>query len=242
LQRGSEEVLKKERLPTHVAIIMDGNGRWAKERGLPKIRGHIAGVEAVRRVVKASIEIGIKALTLYTFSTENWSRPRREVNALMRLLTKTIREEIDELNREGVRLVGIGRLEGLPQETREELARAMEMTSSNDTLILNLAVNYGGRAEIIDAVKALILDIERGLLEREKIDEKVFSQYLYTKDLPYPDLLIRTSGEMRVSNFLLYQIAYTEIWITPVYWPDFQKTHLIEALLDYQKRQRRFGG
>lgn len=240
LERGSKG-LDKTKLPGHIAIIMDGNGRWAKERGLPKIEGYIAGVEALRRVVKASMEIGVKILTLYTFSTENWSRPKDEVDALMGLLSKVIRDEVDELVRNGIRLVWIGRVDGLPQNVRDDLRMAVKMTSSNQALILNLAINYGGRSEIIDAVKGIYRDIEKGIVRIQDVDEDVFSGYLYTKGLPYPDLLIRTSGEMRISNFLLYQIAYTEIWITPVYWPDFQKEHLIEAILEYQKRQRRFG-
>jgi len=235
------EDLPPERIPSHVAIIMDGNGRWAKERGLPRIAGHRAGAEAVRRVVRAAGEFGIKVLTLYAFSTENWKRPRAEVEALMNLLRTYLRRELDELNRNNVRLQSIGRTEELPRMVQEELARAEEATKDNTGLILNLALNYGGRVEILDAVRALVKDATEGKVKVEDIDEELFGSYLYTRGLPDPDLLIRTSGEMRVSNFLLWQISYAELYFTPVYWPDFTREHLLEAILDYAKRERRFG-
>ncbi len=240
----TEELMKqldKTRLPAHIAIIMDGNGRWADEKGLSRIEGHLAGVNCVRKIVRFCGGLGIRVLTLYTFSTENWTRPELEVKALMGLLKKYLREEIEELNRNHVRLKAIGRLEELPLPVRKELENCMRITSKNDGLILNLALNYGGRADIVDGVRKLVSDVEDGKLKLRDINEKVFSQYLYTSGLPDPELLIRTSGEMRVSNFLLWQISYAEIWVTPVYWPDFGRAHLLQAIVDYQKRERKFG-
>lgn len=236
-----EELLKIGNLPRHIAIIMDGNGRWAKMRGLPRIVGHRAGIESIRDVVRACGELQIDVLTLYAFSVENWRRPQIEVSILMELLLQTIEEEIDELNENDVRVITIGRLHDLPTETRQALEEAVELTSNNKGLTLNLALSYGGRAEIVDAVKRLAEDVEQGKLYSNEIDETHFEQYLYTADLPDPDLLIRTSGELRVSNFLLWQLAYTEIWVTEVLWPDFRRKHLYQAIRDYQKRERRFG-
>ncbi len=233
--------LDRGRLPKHVAIIMDGNGRWAKERNLPRVAGHKAGMDSVREVVKTCGELGIDILTLYVFSTENWRRPRREVNFLMRILREYLRKEVEELNRNKVKLRAMGRLGDLPEMAQEELKRAIAKLQGNDGLLLNLALNYGGRQEIVDAVRKCLEDVRGGNLSMERIDEGTFSNYLYTRDLPDPDLLIRTSGEWRLSNFLLWQLSYTEIWVTPIYWPDFRKVQLLEALIDYQQRERRFG-
>ncbi|MEW5923957.1 MAG: isoprenyl transferase [Candidatus Zixiibacteriota bacterium] len=235
------EQIDMKRLPQHIAIIMDGNGRWAKKRDLPRTAGHEAGVEAVRKVVRAAAEIGVKYLTLYTFSVENWSRPREEVTALMRLLTRTTRGEIDELNRNNVKLITTGRIDELSISRRKALTIAMHKTRSNTGLVLNLALNYGGRSEIIDAVKAIAKAVSSKQIKPNEIDEALFSNYLYTAGLPDPDLLIRTSGEMRISNFLIWQTSYTELYITSVLWPDFDRKELFRAIIDYQKRERRFG-
>ena len=231
-----DDLIDRTKLPKHVAIIMDGNGRWAKKRGLPRILGHRAGAEAVRTIVRAAGEIGIEVLTLYAFSTENWLRPQVEINGLMNLIRVTLHHEITELDRKNVRLKAIGRLHKLPQNFQNELARCIELTKSNSGLTLNLALNYGGRQDILDAVNSLI---RQG---KKTIDEEELSRNLTTAGLPEPDLLIRTSGEYRLSNFLLWQIAYAELYVTPVLWPDFKRSHLQEAILDYQKRERRFGG
>ncbi len=230
------------KLPRHVAIIMDGNGRWAKQRGLSRIKGHEAGVESIRSMVQACGQWGIEYLTMYAFSVENWSRPRTEVQALMRLLVYFLRKEVEELNENSVRLRVIGRIAGLPGAVQEEIARAEKRTQDNKGLTLVLALNYGGRAEIVDGIKSFAADVLAGKKKPEDLDEKNFGDYLYTRDMPDPELLIRTSGEMRISNFLLWQISYTELWVTQVLWPDFRKENLLEALADYQKRQRRFGG
>lgn len=235
--RWNVSVAKKSSLPKHIAIIMDGNGRWAKQRHLPRIIGHRAGMKAVRGVVEGCVDLGIEILTLYAFSTENWSRPQREVEALMRLLREYLRKEIRELKDKGVRLKVIGRKNGLPGIVQKELDLAEEQTKDNSKLLLNLALNYGGRQEIVDGINK-ILATPPSL----PIDEEIFSSYLYTAGIPDPDLLIRTSGEYRLSNFLLWQIAYTEIYVTPTLWPDFRKKDLVEALESYQKRERRFGG
>ncbi|MCD5390769.1 isoprenyl transferase [candidate division NPL-UPA2 bacterium] len=237
-----EEKLDKAKLPQHVAIIMDGNGRWARKRDLPRVAGHRAGVKSVREIVRACGEIGIKVLTLYAFSVENWKRPRREVDTLMRLLRESLRRELPNLNKNQVRLRAIGRLKELPPKVQEALEKAIKSTEGNEGLILNLAINYGGRSEIVDAVKSLAKDVEKGVCKPDEVSEEIFEKYLYTSHVPDPDLLIRTSGEHRVSNFLLWQVSYSEIWITPVYWPDFRRHHLLGALLDYQERKRRFGG
>ncbi len=236
-----EELKKRGNLPRHIAIIMDGNGRWARRRGLPRIAGHRKAVESVRDVVEACGELGIEVLTLYTFSVENWGRPREEVTALMGLLVETIRKEIDDLAKNNVHLVTMGHLEDLPPITRESLEYGMERTRHNTGLILNLALSYGGRREIVDAVKAIARKVLRGELQPDEIDESVISDHLYTAGLPDPDLLIRTSGEMRISNFLLWQLAYTEMYITEILWPDFRREHLYEAIRAYQHRERRFG-
>lgn len=231
------ELINKNKLPLHIAIIMDGNGRWAKKHHLPRLAGHREGAKAVREVVRACGELGIKYLTLYAFSTENWARPRKEVTGLMRLLSATLKREALELNQNNVRFQVIGRIEELPDYAQRQISQAIELTKDNTGLILNLALNYGGRQEITDAVKKLVGDG----LKPENISESEISKRLYTKDMPDTDLLIRTSGEYRVSNFLLWQIAYTEIYVTSVLWPDFGKKELCEAIGDYQKRERRFG-
>ncbi|NYE58530.1 isoprenyl transferase [Carboxydothermus ferrireducens] len=230
------------KMPRHIAIIMDGNGRWAKKRGMPRYFGHRAGVETVRRVVKFCAKLNVPYLTLYAFSTENWRRPQEEVNVLMNLLVEYIEKETDELNREGVRLTVIGEISELPEKARIALAQGIEKTCHNNRLNLILALNYGGRREIVEAARKIAYEIKNGKLSPEQIDEKVFANYLYTKEFPDPDLLIRPSGEIRISNFLLWQIAYSEIWLTDVLWPDFSEEHLLQAIKDYQKRERRFGG
>ncbi|MGB9692956.1 MAG: isoprenyl transferase [Candidatus Sumerlaeaceae bacterium] len=230
------------RLPQHVAIIMDGNGRWARQRGyLDRIRGHEAGIESVRVTVRACGELGVRALTLYAFSVENWKRPKREIDALMNLLKRFLRDEIPELNENNVRLVASGRLSDLSQDVRAELERTMAATARNSGLVLNLALSYGGRTEIVDAVRTIVAEVLARRLAPEDITESLFAQYLYHPELGDPDLLIRTSGEMRVSNFLLWQIAYAEFYVTPVLWPDFRRVDLYHAILDYQRRERRFG-
>lgn len=229
-------------IPKHIAIIMDGNGRWAKKRGLPKIAGHHAGAKSVEEAITAAREAGVKILTLYAFSTENWSRPKHEVAALFKLLEDYIDRKANDLHKNGIRLSVIGRLEGLPEGVCKKLAAAMDKTRNNGSFMLNLALNYGGRAEIVDAVRKIVSDCREQKLKADLIDEAVFSSYLYTKDIPDPDLLIRTSGEMRVSNFLLWQISYSEIYVTKKLWPDFRKGDLKKAIAEYQKRERRYGG
>jgi len=236
-----EMISKKGNLPAHIAIIMDGNGRWAKKRGLPRTAGHKAGVKAVKRIVKAAGDLGISVLTLFTFSQENWKRPKYEVSAIMKLLYETTKREINELDKNNVKLITTGRIEELSPRRREILQEAMERTKNNTGLILNLALNYGGRTEILDAVKKIARDVRKNQLDPEELSEENFSHYLYTKDLPDPDLLIRTSGEMRISNFLLWQTSYTELYITDVLWPNFSAKNFYKAIWDYQNRERRFG-
>jgi undecaprenyl diphosphate synthase len=226
------------RLPAHVAIIMDGNGRWAAKRHLPRVEGHRAGIDAVRDAVETSARLGIGVLTLYAFSVENWKRPRSEVSTLMTLLKRYLRLELNSLLQNDIRFKVLGRPDELSSDVREELALAMDRTADNHGMQFNIALNYGGRAEIVDAARRLI---ESGVPAAE-VDEKRLSDCLYTAGQPDPDLLIRTSGEMRVSNFLLWQIAYAEIWVTDTLWPDFRCRHLLEAVVDYQKRDRRYGG
>jgi undecaprenyl diphosphate synthase len=233
--------LDMSRIPKHIAIIMDGNGRWAKERNLPRALGHRAGVEAIRRIVKACNTLGVKYLTLYAFSTENWNRPLEEVNSLMKLLVEYLKSEFEELNSNDVVINSIGNISKLPQACREELTSAYEKTKNNKGLILNLALNYGGRNEIIDAVKEISLDLLSKKISKDKITEELFSTYMYTKEMPDPDLIIRPSGELRLSNFLLWQSAYSELWFSDINWPDFHEEQLKLAILDYQKRDRRFG-
>ncbi|MHB8075887.1 isoprenyl transferase [Desulfosporosinus fructosivorans] len=238
----SNDQVAMDRLPRHIAIIMDGNGRWALKRALPRSMGHRAGVEALRKIVKACSKLGIEVLTVYAFSTENWKRPKDEVGVLMTLLTEYLRKELLELHQSNVLIRTMGKINDLPPEAQHELAHAMKSTRDNTGLILNLALNYGGRSEIIDAVKSLSKEVLSGEQRIEEIDEQCFSEKLYTRGLPDPDLLIRTSGEMRLSNFLLWQLAYTEIVVVEELWPDFGQKALIEAIKAYQKRDRRFGG
>lgn len=229
------------KVPHHVAIIMDGNGRWARQHQLPRLSGHEAGRKSVKKVVQAAIRHGVRHLTLYAFSVENWQRPREEVQGLMGLLRLVLREELAEMGREGVRLRAIGRIQDLPEAVREELETAIEKTKTNTKLDLILALSYGSRVEITEAVRAIARKAKAGQLDPETLDEKTVSQHLYTRDIPDPDLLIRTSGEMRVSNFMLWQISYAEIHVTPVLWPDFGEEQFAAALVDYAKRERRFG-
>ena len=236
------EALRAAGLPRHIAIIMDGNGRWARQRGLPRVAGHRASVTAIRDVVRAAGELGIEVLTLYAFSTENWKRPRAEVDALMELLVEHVRSDLDELHQNGVRVRVIGRIEELPEAARRAVEHAVARTARNRRLTLVLALNYGGRRELTDAMIQLARRVQSGALRPEDIDERTVASALYTGDLPDPDLLIRTSGELRISNFLLWQLAYTEFWVTDVCWPDFRRTHLAEAIEAYQRRERRFGG
>jgi undecaprenyl diphosphate synthase len=230
-----------DRLPRHIAIIMDGNGRWAQKRALPRSMGHRAGVEALRKVVKTCSGLGIEVLTVYAFSTENWRRPKDEVGVLMTLLTEYLRKELKELHQNNVIIRAMGKITDLPREAQHELEHSIESTRNNTGLILNLALNYGGRSEIIEAVKTLSKEVLAGKQKIEEIDEECFNNALYTRGLPDPDLLIRTSGEMRLSNFLLWQLAYTEIVVVKVLWPDFGQEALLEAIKAYQKRDRRFG-
>jgi len=235
--------LDPHRLPAHIAIIMDGNGRWAKQRNIPRIMGHRAGVNSVRTVVESCAQLGLEALTLYAFSVENWKRPRTEVESLWRLLRFYLRRELENLMRNDVRLTAIGRLDALPAPARKELDAVVAKTSSNRGLRLNLAINYGGRTELVDAVNSLLESARlRGKLDQLEVTEQALGDHLYTAGLKDPDLLIRTSGEMRISNFLLWQIAYSELYVTETLWPDFSRTDLLEALYEYQNRERRFGG
>src|SRR5262245_61630511 len=229
-------------LPSHIAIIMDGNGRWARKRGLPRVAGHRAGIHAVREVVEGSAELGIPVLTLYAFSVENWKRPRAEVATLMQLLKEYLSKELDNIHKNNIRFRTIGRTEELDSSVRAELDKGIERTRNNTGMRFNVALNYGGRAEIVDAVNRLLSNGGRELAANGGISEKDFAQYLYTAGQPDPDLLIRTSGELRISNFLLWQIAYAEIWVTDTLWPDFDKQHLYEAIIAFQKRERRYGG
>ena len=230
-----------ETIPRHIAIIMDGNGRWAKERGLPRIAGHREGINSVREITKICGEIGVKYLTLYTFSTENWSRPKTEVKALMTLLLSTIKKEIKELHKNDVKFSTIGDISILPRGTVKGIKEGEKLTSDNSGLNLILALNYGSRQEIISAVNNIVLDIKKGSLDSNSIDENIFSSYLDTNNCPDPDLLIRTSGELRISNFLLWQSAYTEMYLTNTYWPSFRENELFTAIFDFQNRERRFG-
>jgi undecaprenyl diphosphate synthase len=227
-----------DQLPSHIAIIMDGNGRWAAQRHLPRVEGHRAGIDSVRDIVESSARLGIDVLTLYAFSIENWKRPRAEVNTLMMLLKRYIRLELGTLLANNIRFQVIGRADELAPDVQHELGIGIKQTEKNTGMLFNIALNYGGRAEIVDAVRRAMADGIRP----DELDERRFGDYLYTAGQPDPDLLIRTSGEMRVSNFLLWQIAYAEIWVTETLWPDFRRRHLLEAVLAYQKRDRRYGG
>jgi len=233
--------LVKEKLPRHVAIIMDGNGRWAKQKNLKRITGHERGIETARKMVEFCRSVKIPVLTLYAFSMENWKRPQHEIEMLMSMLEHYLRSESDDLLEHNIRLEAIGNVNILPAGVAGELRTAMQKSRGCDGMVLNLALSYGGRDEILYAVRGVIADIRKGLIAEEDLDEKTFSQYLYTRGLPDPDLLIRTSGEMRVSNFLLWQLAYTEIYVTETLWPDFTPEEMTQILINYQNRERRFG-
>jgi undecaprenyl diphosphate synthase len=224
-------------IPTHVAIIMDGNGRWARSRGLPRQAGHRAGAENLRRIVRACVEFDVKILTIYAFSTENWGRPESEVRGLMRIFARVLDQELEELHRQGVCLHHLGDLSGINPSLQKKVQHALELTKDNDRLILNVAFNYGGRAEIIHAVREMLADG----IKPEELNDELFSSYLFTAGLPDPDLVIRTSGELRISNFLIWQAAYAEYYPTPAYWPDFGREELYEAIVAYNQRERRFG-
>lgn len=232
---------KNSKIPTHIAVIMDGNGRWAKEKGKARIFGHKNALTAVRDTIEASAEVGVKYLTLYAFSSENWNRPKLEVAALMELLVSSIRKELKSLNKNKIRLMAIGDISALPAKGQKELAAAIESTKDNERMTLVLALSYGSRAEIIAAVKGISEDVKNGEISTEDIDESIFERYLATQSIPDPDLLIRTSGESRISNFLLWQIAYTELLFVNKYWPDFRKQDLYDAIEIYNNRERRFG-
>ena len=235
------EKIDQKRLPRHIAIIMDGNGRWAKKKSLNRIKGHTKGADAVREVTRACRELGIKILTLYAFSVENWKRPKEEVAALMELLKKYLLKERDEMIKNNIRLRAIGRSEDLPLDVQATLRETIQKTAHCDGMVLNLALSYGGRSEILHAVQEIIREVQSGKVRSEEINFQRFSQYLWTQGIPDPDLLIRTSGEFRISNFLLWQIAYTELYVTDTLWPDFDRSELVKAIVDYQSRERRFG-
>lgn len=240
-ESGLLNLIDEKRLPKHIAVIMDGNGRWAGLRKLPRVAGHRAGIDSVREIVKDSSRIGIEILTLYAFSVENWKRPRSEVRTLMSLLKRFIRRELDSIHKNNIKFQTIGRIQELDESVRMELDHAMKVTEQNTGMLLNVALNYSGRAELVDAFNRLL---QQHIKTKDKslITEEMISRSLYTSETPDPDLLIRTSGEMRISNFLLWQIAYSELYVTPTFWPDFRLKHLLEALVDYQKRDRRYGG
>ena len=233
--------LDLSRIPAHIAIIMDGNGRWAKERNLPRVLGHRAGVESIRKIVKECNKLGVEYLTLYAFSTENWNRPLEEVDSLMKLLVEYLKKEFEELNANDVVINSIGNISKLPQICKAELDYAYEKTKNNKGLVLNLALNYGGRNEIVEATKQISLDLMNKKISKDEVTEDLFSKYMYTKEMPDPDLIIRPSGELRLSNFLLWQSAYSEFWFSDINWPDFHENELKSAISDYQKRDRRFG-
>lgn len=235
------DLIDTKKLPRHIAIIMDGNGRWAQEQGQDRLFGHFHGVESVRNIVEGCSDLGIKFLTLYTFSTENWDRPQNEVNGLMELMAETIRKEVPLLNKNNIHLHVIGDLQLLPEYAMKELSEAMEMTSTNTGLNLILALSYSSRWELVNAVKKIAIDVKEGKIQPEAVDQLLLEKYLVTSDFPDPELMIRTSGEFRISNFLLYQLAYAELYFTNTRWPDFRKENLYEAIVDFQKRERRYG-
>ncbi|MFO7892042.1 MAG: isoprenyl transferase [bacterium] len=241
LKKLHKKLIDSGKLPHHIAIIMDGNGRWAKRRALPRVAGHREGVNSVREIVEVCGELGIGYLTLYTFSTENWRRPQEEISALMQLLISTLRKEISKLNKNNVRLMTIGNMDKLPADARDKILEGIEKTEQNSGLKLILALNYGGREEIVEAVRKIGDKVGNKKLKLEDITKNIVEKNLYTADIPDPDFLIRTSGELRLSNFLLWQLAYTEIYVTKILWPAFRREHLYQALEDYLKRERRFG-
>ena len=236
-----EQQIDRSRVPEHIAIIMDGNGRWAKKRGMLRIFGHESGAKAVREAIEAAGQTGVKYLTLYAFSTENWNRPKEEVNKLMNLLVSTLNKEFKRLHENDIRLNAIGNIDELPTKAQQQLTDVIEKTKDNTSLTLTLALSYGSRDELVQSVKKIATKVKNNIISAKTIDESIINEHLYTHNLPDVDLLIRTSGEQRISNFLLWQIAYAELYFTDVLWPDFRKEHLYEALLNYQKRERRFG-
>lgn len=236
-----KNLLDLKRIPKHIAIIMDGNGRWAQKRGWPRTMGHKAGAETLRKIVRAAGALDVKAITAYAFSTENWKRPSYEVNFLMNLLDLYLTGEVDSLNKENVKVIFSGDISALPDKVRQRAGKTVAMTANNSKLTLNLAVNYGGQAEILHAIKAIITDVKSGQLKAGEITGDIFANYLYTAELPALDLLIRPGGDMRISNFLLWQIAYAEIWFTGIFWPDFTENDFYQAIYDFQNRDRRFG-
>lgn len=240
-KKSIEETKSKGNIPVHIAIIMDGNGRWAKKRNLPRVAGHQKGVDSVRAVVETCVGLGVKYLTLYTFSTENWKRPKDEVSTLMRLIVKSLQNETDELNTNNIRLTTIGNVNSLPEIVMQELQQAVSKTSANTGMTLNLALSYSGRWELVEAVKNITAQAAAGNLKSDEVSEELISKSLTTSGMPDPDLLIRSGGEFRISNFLLWQIAYSEIFVSDTLWPEFRSKHLIEAVKNYQKRERRFG-
>lgn len=240
-KRAIKETIVNGSIPKHIAIIMDGNGRWAKRRNLPRVAGHQKGVDSVRNVVETCMGLGVKYLTLYTFSTENWNRPKDEVSTLMRLIVKSLQNETDELNQNQIKLTTIGNTDSLPDMVQHELKSALKKTAHNTKMILNLALSYSGRWELVEAVKNITAQVKAGLIKPEDVSEELITKHLATSEIPDPDLLIRSGGEFRISNFLLWQIAYSEIFISDVLWPDFRCNHLIEAVNNYQLRERRFG-
>ncbi|PKQ43742.1 isoprenyl transferase [Confluentibacter flavum] len=237
----SLESIQAKKLPKHVAIIMDGNGRWAKQHGMMRTFGHENGAKAVKQVVEGSAELGIENLTLYAFSTENWNRPKFEVDTLMKLLISSLRKEIKSLHENNIKLLAIGTLDTLPSKVNKELLEVIEKTKNNNRMTLTIALSYGSREELINTIKEISFKVKNNIISAEKIDESIINEHLYTRNLPDVDLLIRTSGEQRISNFLLWQIAYAELYFTDTLWPDFTKQHLHEAIIEYQKRERRFG-
>jgi len=236
------QLIDHDSIPKHVAVIMDGNGRWARKRGLPRIAGHRAGLDSLREVIRVARSTGVKFLTLYSFSTENWKRPPAEVKFLMKLPEEYLKKEIQELCDNNVKIKVLGEIDGLPEHTRKAVEEGVKRTRENNGMIVNFALNYGSRREIVRAVKKISRLVARGEIKEEEIDHEYISRHLDTEGMPDPDLLIRPSGELRVSNFLLWQIAYTEFWFTEVYWPDFKREHFLQAIYDYQQRQRKFGG
>jgi len=241
-KNNKNELFDMSKLPQHLAIIMDGNGRWAKKKGLPRSIGHREGAKAVKRVIANCLDFNIPILTLFAFSTENWKRPRNEIAYLLKLFERVLSKEKANLIKNNIKINFIGRLNDLPNSLNDKMNELCESTKGNNKLILNIAVNYGGRAEIVDAINSIILKIDKKNLNIEEINEDTIRDNLYTYNLPDPDLLIRTAGEMRISNFMIWQIAYTEFWVTPVLWPDFDKNNLIEAIINFQKRVRKYGG
>jgi len=241
-KRYKNEIFDKNKLPKHLAIIMDGNGQWAEKKGLPRSAGHREGAKTVRRVITSCLNFNIPILTLFAFSTENWKRPKNEINYLIKLFERVLNKEKENLIKNNIKINFIGRLNELPNSLNETMNELSKSTRKNNKLILNIAINYGGRAEIVDAFKSIALKIVENKIDIKEINENIIKNNLYTHNLPDPDLLIRTAGEMRISNFMIWQVAYTEFWVTPIFWPDFSENNLVEAIINFQKRVRKYGG